>query len=244
MSNELVLVGNPARRRKSRKTRRSASPAQRRARALFAKRYGGKKTAKRRSTRRSAPTVIVANPARRRRSTHRHVAVSHRRRRARRNPIGGGSMLRGIVGQLKSAAFGAGGAVAVDVAYGYALGYLPDAFKTPVAADGSMNYGYYAGKAATAFGVGMLARHLIGSARAARIVEGSLTVTLHDVAKHLATKMLPSVHMGYLSPGRMTGAMAASERLPSMSAMGEYLSGGMGEYLSAGERESIYQNVR
>ena len=231
----LLVVGNPARKR--RKSRKAASPAQLRARAAFAARARAG-SRKRRNTVRANPAP-TSNPIRRRRRSA--GAVS--RRRVRRNPIGG-SLLRGIVPQLKDAAIGAGGAVAVEIAYGYAKPYLPDMVQEPVSTTGGLNPAYYAAKGALAIALGIVARKALG-AKAARMVEGSLTVTMHDAAKQFIAGSGMGITLG-----------AAAQQLPPLPVsrrlrgdMGEYVSGprnrsNMGEYVSAGAREGASYAAR
>lgn len=123
-----TLLLNPRRRRAARKgakrSRKSnPSAAQKRARAAFAAMARGRSRAAR-----------AANPKRRRarRSARRsNPIVSYRRSvsRRRRNPIslGGSGLtnLRSYIAPIKDAAVMGAGAVAMDLAYGYAQPYLP-----------------------------------------------------------------------------------------------------------------------
>ncbi len=124
-----TLMLNPKKRGKRRASRRSgkAPSAKQRANwARFAKMARGRAARssapkrKRRASRRTNPIIMSRT-------------YSARRSRARRrNPIrlgggGGGSLfnLRGYIAPLKEAAIMGAGAVAMDMAYGYATPYLP-----------------------------------------------------------------------------------------------------------------------
>lgn len=226
MSN-LLLVGNPARRRAKKRNpaKRAASPAQKRARAAFAR------AAKARS--RSNPAKRRATAKHRTHRARRNPIASRRPRRARRNPISAGLNLRSITAQLKSAAVGAGGAVGVDVLFGMVSGYLPASLATPVdTQNGGVNYGYYATKAATAIGAGLLLRRFLKH-NAGRIVEGSLTVTMHDMAKQFLANNATSVPLGAFvrnaGPVSRLGVMN-----PGRVVSPRVMSGGLGQFVSNG----------
>lgn len=198
---ELLLIGNPARRRKTkRKTtgaKRRPSAAQLRARAKFAAMSRSRAKARRASTSTTRSNPIV----KRRRHVAKRAAPArvHHKRRTRRNPARrsvGGVSSASIMSALKSAGLGAGGAIAVDALFGFAQSYLPASLATDKDASGATQYGYYVAKGALAFGAGMLAKKAIGAAKAAHMVQGSLTVTLHDLAKNFLTTNVPSVTLG------------------------------------------------
>lgn len=195
MPSELLLIGNPARRRRKSAKRRTrsnpVSPAQRAARAKFAAMARG----------RTSP-----NPIRRRR---RSAAVS--RRRVRRNPIGG-SVMRGLGPMVKSAAYGAAGALAVDVGYGFALPYLPAMIQTPVAVGGGINPAYYLGKGAFTIALGVLGKKVLGP-KAGPMVEGALAVLLHDAGKRFIEGSGMGVTMGFMPGGRILPQLPAARSL-------------------------------
>lgn len=225
---QLLLVGNPAKRRKSRK---APSAAQMKARAAFAARA------------RARSITIRQNPVKRRRHHTKVARVHHRRRR---NPIGG-SALRGIMPMLKNAGMQALGATGVEVAVGFALPYLPASMQSPVSDTGGINPMYYGMKAAAAIGVGMIGRKFLGG-RAAQVVEGSLTVTMHDALKQFVQGSGMSITLGANSPGgQVVGPLPASQRLrayvpgaPGGTTMLQRQPG-MHAYVSAGSRESAYR---
>lgn len=201
---ELLLIGNPAKRRRTKATKRrstkKASPAQLRARAKFAAMARSRsKTAKRRSPARKSRAVSSttrSNPIMaKRRAPKRKSAARRTSRRVRRNPISGRGVSAALMPALKSAALGAAGAIGVDAVYGFAQSYLPLSMQTPNDATGNTNYGYYAAKGAAAFGVAMALKKVIGANKAASVLQGSLTVTLHDLAKGFVTANIPSMTM-------------------------------------------------
>ena len=67
-----------------------------------------------------------AAPARRRRNPIRTANVQTYSRKRRRNPLALGGIGRGLIGQLRDAAIGGAGAVAVELAMGQVQGYLPE----------------------------------------------------------------------------------------------------------------------
>ncbi len=126
------------------------------------------------------------------------------------------------------AALRALGAIGVDVAYGFAIPYLPATVASPVATDGSVNYLYYAVKGAAALGLGLIAKKAIGASKAGHIINGSLTVTMHDAMKQfIAGNMGGAVTLGNFNSG-----LPVRGKIPGM---GAYISGanlgGVGRYL-------------
>lgn len=229
---QLLLVNPRKRRAAGRRKPRSAAQKAATRRMLSANR--SRRGPKRHSRSRSAS--YATNPAPRRRRARSLVARHTKRHtRRRRNPIGLGSFKLGsITSLLKSAALGAGGAIAVDVAYGYANSYLPDMVKSPMSVDGSPNYAYYAAKGAAAVGIGMLLKRVVGASKAGRMVEGSLTVTLHDLAKVIVASNMSSVKLGYAGAGRNAGTLPQAQR--QLKGTGAYVSGvtPLGAYISGG----------
>lgn len=229
----LLLVGNPKRRRATR--RKAPSAAQLRARAKFA------------AMARSRSKTARSNPVRRKRRAA-PVAKARTSRRVRRNPIGGLNM-RTITAQLKSAGIGALGAVGVDAAFGFVKSYLPESVQSPADASGQPNYLYFAAKGALAIGGGLLLKKAIGMNKAAAVVEGSLTVTLHDAMVAFASMNIPSIALGNMPGGRILPPLPASQSLHSVGGMGMQVSNarrsmlvnqnmrGVNSYVSASSRE-------
>lgn len=209
---ELLLV-NPRRRRKSRK---GASPAQKRARAAFAamaraRRKNPSRRRKHRARRRSSP--VFANP---------RVSRRHRRRSARRsNPIRLGSLRSSVtkpMAILTPALVGALGATAVNTALS----------KLPLPA--SLNTGRvrYLTQGAAAIILGMIAQKVgMKAALAAKMAEGSLTVTLHSAIQELGAQFGVNLGgMGYYLPGRAAVAPApGAAPAPQLGGVGKYVSG-------------------
>lgn len=138
-----------------------------------------RRTRRRRSsaTRRPAMGYTVGSRKIRRRKLNPRV----RRRRYKRNPIGGLSV-RGILGQFVPAAYGAGGALALNLGLSYLP--LPDMLKT--------GWARHAVRAAGAIGVGMLAKKFLGE-KGRFMGFGALTVVLYDVAKQVLNTAAPEV---------------------------------------------------
>jgi hypothetical protein len=196
-----MLLINPGRRAKRK------APVKRRATAstVARRRRNPLKTARTRTVTVNAMT----NPVRRRR----HSSVARRRRnpaslvnlapmrsrRRRSNPIGGrlglGGIGRKIMSMAQDAAIGAVGAVAVDVAMGYANRFLPSTLqRTP----GRVGVGD-AVKAVLTVVAGHLL-HKPTKGMSTRAAQGALTVQAHQIA----TSFLPAgMTLGYYSPARV-----------------------------------------
>jgi len=214
----LVLSGNP-RRRKGRRKGRSA--AQKRA---FRK-------------------MIAMNPRRRRRKGRSRMkkhsavgAISAPRRRYRRSLRGrarlasrrGIKFLRANTGTLSKpfsmiapALTGAVGAIAVSAV----------ASRLPIPAMLQVGKTRYITQGALAIGLGMLASKIpgVGSGVAAKMAEGSLTVTLAELIKEIATENGINLGgMGYYLPGIRASAIPGGAPAPSINGMrgvGKYISG-------------------
>jgi hypothetical protein len=204
---QLLLVGNPAPHRKSRKHR---SPAQKAAtrRMLAANRSKRRPTAhKRRKTHRA---VTRTNPVTHRTYRRRVTAAAHHyRRRARRNPIA--ARLGSIKSLVTGAGIGAVGAIGVDAAFGFVSSYLPASLSTEKDAAGGVNYGYFLAKGAMAVAAAMLLKKAIGGHRAAAVAQGSLTVTLYRALAGFMSSTLPSVKLGaYVNPAPIVSHQAGS----------------------------------
>lgn len=209
---ELLLV-NPRRRR--RKSRKGASPAQKRARAAFAAmaRSRRKNPARRRKHRaRRSSVTVFANPRRRR----------HSRRSARRsNPIRLGGLNASVskpMAILTPALVGAVGATAVNTI----LQKLP---LPPMLTTGRARY---LTQGVAAIGLGFLAQKFgLRGATAAKMAEGSLTVTLHSAIQELGAQFGVNLGgMGYYLPGRAAIAPASGAApAPQLGNVGKYVSG-------------------
>ena len=232
MSGTLMLVGNPAKRRKARSAKQRANDKRLGAMA----RGRGRPRKARAATRRRASTRVVAVAApRRRRST---VRRSVRRYASRANA---GYRLGGIVPMVKNAGAGAAGAVAVDIAFGLVQTYLPASFQSQTDASGSPNYMYYLAKSGTAIGIGMLGKKVLGK-YAPALVMGSLIVTFHQLLRGFVQGTGMNIPLGAaLMPGRQIPPLPISQALRGgVGRVGYYPQrAGVGAYVSAGSREMM-----
>lgn len=140
-----------------------------------------RRTRRRRSasgSRRRAIGYTVGSGKIRRRKLNPRV---HRRRRARRNPIAGLSV-NGILGQLVPAAYGAGGAIALNLGLSYLP--LPDVLKT--------GWPRHLTRLAGAMVVGYAARRFLGE-RGKAVGFGALTVVVYDIVKGLLATAAPDL---------------------------------------------------
>lgn len=183
MGQMLLLSANPKRRRKSGKRRSAAQKAATR-KMLAANRA------------RSNP----GSGKRRRRSAAPAVSRRASRRSARRSgAVIGGSIFNQAKGLAINGALGGAGALGVDVVMGTAANVLPASVTSRINSDGSTNYLYYGTKAAIALGVGIFGRKLVPANVAAKLAEGSLTVSSYELLRGM---MPAGVPLGYSSPAR------------------------------------------
>lgn len=218
---ELLLVSNPKRRRKKRKLHGAAAashakkhrrrkhrktaasaPAPRRRR----RHRRAAKQRKRPARARSAAGYVVGSAPVRRRKLNPH---RRRSRHRRRNPS-----LRNITGQLlptvKAGAWGAAGALGLDVLWGLVVNQLPS-----VAAYLTNPYVGFAAKAAGAVAVGALGGK-VARGRGRDLAVGAMTVVTHDFLKTMLQQMAPTI-------------FGVGGSLP----LGAYLNdGGLGAYLN------------
>jgi hypothetical protein len=218
---ELLLVSNPKRRKHKRKGKMPAG-----LKKYWAARRG-RKHAKRKHTRRSRAkrrpamgyTVGTRKIRRRKLNPHRRYSrrrknTHHRRHYRRSNPS-----LRGITGQImptvKAGAWGAAGALGLDVLWGLLTAQLPS-----VAAMLTNPYVGFAAKAAGAVTVGALGGK-IARGRGRDLAVGAMTVVTHDFLKSLMIQMAPTI----FGPG---GSLSLGSYLSGQ----DYLPGSFGSYLS------------
>lgn len=196
-----ILLVNP-RKRRGRKTRSAAQRAAT-AKMLAANRRRrnpkSRKSAKRR--RNPAPLTVMhkANPIRRKRraSARRRNPISFRR------IMSGGGSGTGVSTMLKNAALGAVGATAINTAIG----------RLPLPASLMVGRVSYLTRAGVAIGLGILAEktRLLGAGTLAKMVEGSLTVTLYDAIRAEAAAAGVNLGgMGYYLPGRGASAVPSA----------------------------------
>lgn len=232
MAGELMLIGNPRRKRKRGPRKMSA---------LQRQYFGG---GRRKRKRRTRVTALASNPRRRRRSRVLGAAPVRRRRRRvsryRRNPVSMRSFNpRSLINDtIIPASIGAAGALGLDLALGYGNPYLPDFLKSGV--------GLTAAKLGGAILIGMVAQKTMGKRYGDQVTAGAVTVTMYDLIKSFIRTNVPGLplsgyNMGWISPALQTGG--------DLSGMGVYVGsdrsmrglGGMGMYV--GERESDYINT-
>lgn len=213
-----ILTVNPSRRKGAR--RKAPSAAQKRARAAFAAmaRARSKNPAKRRSRRRNP---VAAAPSFMHRPKRRSNPIRHHKRRSarRRNPINVGSALRHPMATLMPALQGAVGATVVNTVLA----------KLPIPAVLMTGRVRYVTQLAAALAVGMIATKVgVRGAMAARMAEGSMTVTLHDAIKDIAGQAgLNLGGMGYYLPGYGANAVpsASGNAAPMLNGVGKYVTG-------------------
>lgn len=208
MAGQLLLI-NPRRRRKSRKAR-----ARRRGRkmsALQMKYFGGGRAR--------------SNPRKRRRSSVRRSRARSYARRARRSvrSVGRsmGFSLPGITSAMKTAAIGAGGALAVDVAMGQANRFLPADWQSRYV-DGSTNWKYYIAKGALAIGLGVAGARFGGRFRSAMLTmaQGSLMVQAYEILRdNMPADLIP---LGYYTNGPVQ-LPAMNGGVRNMAGLAKYL---------------------
>lgn len=159
--------------------RRKARAAKRSAKGRFVKK-SVKRSGKRRKSsakRRPAMGYVVGSRKIRRRKLNPTA-----RRRRRRNPILGLPSVGGIVGQLQTAAFGAAGGIALNLALSYLP--LPEMLKT-----GWMRH---ATRVAGAVGLGLIAKKFLG-ARGNAVATGAMTIVVYDVLKQVLGQFAPEI---------------------------------------------------
>lgn len=158
------------------------------------------------------------------------------RRRRHRNPRFGMPNMRGIVkGTLMPAAIGASGALALDVAMGYAQPYLPAMLQS--------KWAMLAVKVVGAIGIGMVAGKVLGRERGRVATLGAATVVVYGAAKSALAQALPTVkglsgysdYIDYSMQSRAPGMGFYSPAPTLQPTMGAYLpQAGMGAYMKPG----------
>jgi hypothetical protein len=200
---ELLLVANPKRRRKARK-----NPKRRRARRNPSH-HRRRRVARRNPMRRRHRARH--NPVRHYRRRARHNPVFRHRRRLRRNPSPRlGSIKSAVMPTIKAGMVGAGGALALDAAWGFVS---PTVNSWLANYPSIANFAQLAAKLGVAVGVGWAGGHLLrGKGR--DLAVGGATVALHDFLKTQLQSMAPTLF----------GA-GGTFALSGYNGMGAYLSG-------------------
>lgn len=219
---ELLLVSNPGKRKKHHKKGRMPAGLKRYWAAKRAGKHHTKHRAKRRRTTRVKHHRRTGGTRRRAigytvgtRKIRRRKLNPHRRhaRHRRRNPS-----LRGLTGQImptvKAGAWGAAGALGLDVVWGLLVGRLPS-----VAAYLTNPYVGFAAKAVGAVAVGTVGGK-VARGRGRDMAVGAMTVVAHDFFKSLMIQMAPTL----FGPG---GSLPLGAYLSANSPdyLGAYLSG-------------------
>jgi len=243
---ELLLV-NPRRRsrkkaaKRGKKRTRSAAQKAATARMLAAnraKRGGSKKRRARRAKSSTVTGVAIMRKTRRVRRGRKSAA-------RRRNPINLGAMTRKPLAMLTPALIGAVGAVGVNT---FMSRVVPRILPANMQATFMTGRVRYVTQALAAVALGMAAQKVgVKAATAAKMAEGSLTVTLADAIRDFAGQAgIQLGGMGYYLPGRRasppySGASAAPQvgRASAMNGMGLYVSGpGAGSNVTPMKRRS------
>lgn len=178
-----ILLVNP----RKRKSTRRKKPVARKKRRTAAQRAATKKMiAANRRKRRGNP--VKRKTTRRKPAARRASPV--RRRRRRRTGYGGNPAfnMRSVQNQLMEAGTGAVGALGLDVIQGYLP--IPANLKTGLVGTGV--------KALLAIGMGVVASKvkIVRGATANKMVNGALTVVLHDELKKQVANFAPGIQMG------------------------------------------------
>lgn len=243
-----ILLVNPRKRRKTRRKKTVAkkrrSPAQKRATAKMIaanRRRKNPVVRKRRKTRRK-PTRGKSAVAR----SRRRASPVRRRRRVGRRKGNPAFTMRSLQNQLMEAGTGAVGALGLDVIQGYLP--IPANLKAGLVGTGV--------KALLAIGMGVVAQNfkVIRGRTANQMVNGALTVVLHDELKKQVATFAPGLQLGeYLDAdglGYYGSGYPAGVMNDEYGGMGSYLpeldadsmgmdETGLGEYMNEGESEYI-----
>jgi hypothetical protein len=219
---ESLFLVNPGKRKRKRKSgkgrmppalrrywaaKRAAKSGRRKRRKVSVKsRMANPGRRKHRRARRRNPVYsrrrrkVYASKRRRNPVRHRHHARRHRHHARRRNPFGG-SEIQSVV---MPALVGAGGAIALAVAYGYLSPNLPSALTS--------GFMPTAVQAAAALGLGFLAGKFLGRSQGNAVAVGALTV----IAVNAVTPYISS---------------ATGGNVPGMNGLGGLKLGGVGDFV-------------
>lgn len=204
MAGQLMLL-NPRKRRKSRKRRSPAQLAATRKLVALNRRRGGSK--RRRPARRRASPVRRRNPAR-------SYAAPRRRRRAR-----GLAGLTGLTAAFVPAAVGAGGALALDIAWGMLP--IPPMLKTgPIIAPAAK----LGGAVLIGWGAGQMVNKTFGK----QVLVGAVTITVFNIIRTFIANQFPAITLGGWND-ETVGYVQAGQFQPD-PLIGEYVSGYVPDY--------------
>lgn len=138
---------------------------------------------------------------------------------------------------VKDSAVGAAGAIGVDVLYGFLQQYLPASMTQ---SGGTMqvmgvNPIYVLSKGAAAVALGTLGKRILGR-NAGKIVEGSLTVTLHETMKTMLASSGVNLTLGYMPGGQVLPPLPMSQSLRGTGSR----HGTLGMYAGSGTTLGMY----
>lgn len=175
----------------------------------------------------------------------RRLKLNPRRRRYRRNPFNVGGI---VSNQLIPALYGAGGAVALNLALSYLP--LPDAVKT--------GWGRHGVRIVGALGIGWLAHRFVKGKTGDAVAAGALTVVMYDIVKAALAQFAPEIgsRLGefedvslsgdgeyydpasYITDESVSGYLDGSPGDGEVDNMGAYMEGdldGVGAYMEGGD---------
>jgi hypothetical protein len=144
-----------------------------------------------------------------------YIPNPHRRHRRRNPSLNLSGVTRQFMPTLKAGAWGAGGALALDVIWGLVTTNLPS-----IAAYLTNPYLTYAAKAAAAVGVGTFGGHLV-KGRGKDLAVGAMTVVTHDFLQTLLVSLFPTI----FGPGGTLAFGSYLSRTGTPDYLGSYLSG-------------------
>jgi hypothetical protein len=202
-----------------------------------------RKTTHKKRRRNPAPAVKVVTVKARRRNPIKSSGLGRRITRRRRNPINIGFGGVNLMTSIKGALIGAGGAIAVDAAYGQLAPYLPTALqRTP----GQVGAGDAVKAAATVLLGQVLKKATRGLSQ--KMAEGALTVQATEILRGFVPTSIP---LGYAVPGRVVNGSARVGPIMRNGGMHAYmtpgrtalLNGGVGAYMTPG-RTALLNGAR
>jgi hypothetical protein len=200
---QLMLV-NPKKRKKrgvkknTMATRKRRTAAQKRATAKLVAFNRRRKAAKRNPATKRKPrkrpigTRQYAKSQRTKRTPTKRLRARRRANTQRGyypNPRTRAGMVQNIIArQLQPAAIQAGGAIGLDVIYGYFGNFIP----------AQLNQGMlrHVTKGVVALGMGFVVSNFVKNATANEMSKGALTVVMHDAFKEALTQWMPAIPLG------------------------------------------------
>lgn len=184
-----------------------------------------RKTTAKRRRRNPAPAVKVVTVKARRRNP---IAAVRRRVTRRRNPINIGFAGVNLMTSIKGALVGAGGAIAVDAAWGQVQPYLPAALqRTP----GQVGAGEAVKAAATVLAGQLLKKATRGLSQ--KMAEGALTVQAAEILRGFVPASVTMGGLAYAVPGRVVNGNARVGPIMRNGGMRAYMPPGQTALLNA-----------